>query len=45
MVPQTEILHCLKMYKISPKVEQFIEKTMETWTVGLTDGVKSLAEA
>ena len=28
MVPQTWILHCLKMYKISHEVINFIEQTM-----------------
>ena len=32
------------MYKISDQVQQFIEKTMETWKVELTAGVKTLAE-
>ena len=30
MVPQSWILHCLRMYKIPDQVVQFIEKTMET---------------
>ena len=32
------------MYKIPDQVVQFIEKTMETWTVDLTAGEKSFAE-
>ena len=31
MVPQTWIVHCLKMYKIPDQVIQFIKKNMETW--------------
>ena len=44
MVPQSWILHCLKMYKISHEVINFIEKTMKTWRVELTEGERSLAE-
>ena len=44
MVPKIWILHCLKMYKISHEVINFIEKTMQTWRVELTAGVRSLAE-
>ena len=44
MVPQSWILHCLKMYKISQEVINFIEKTMKNWRVELTVGGKSLAE-
>ena len=44
MVPQSWILHCLKMYKIPKQVIQFIEKTMEIWRVELTAGGKNLAE-
>ena len=40
MVPQSCILHCLKMYKTP---NQFIEKTMQTWRVELIAG-QSLAE-
>ena len=32
MVPQSWILHCLKMYKISNEVINFIEQTMKTWS-------------
>ena len=35
MVPQSLIILCLKMYKISHEVINFIEKTMQTWRVGL----------
>ena len=44
MVPQSWIIHCLKMYKISHEVINFIEKTMQTWRVELTAGGRSLAE-
>ena len=45
MVPQSWIINHFKMYKISHEVINFIDKTMNTWRVGLTAGVKSLAEA
>ena len=45
MVPQSWIINCFKMYKISHEVINFIEKTMKTWRVELTAGGKSLAEA
>ena len=44
MVPQSWIIHCLKIYKISHEVINFIEKTMQTWRVELTAGGRSLAE-
>ena len=44
LVPQSWILHCLKMYKISHEVINFIEKTMQTWRVELTTGGSRLAE-
>ena len=44
MVPQSWILHCLKMYKIPNEVIQFIENTIETRRVELTSGGKSLSE-
>ena len=44
MVPQSWILHCLKMYKIPNQVVQFIEKTIQTRRVELTEREKSLAE-
>ena len=44
MVPQSWILHCLKMYKISHEVISLIEKTMQTWRVELTVGGRGLAE-
>ena len=45
MAPQSWIINCLKMYKISDEVINFIEKTMKTWRVELTAGRRSLAEA
>ena len=44
MVPQIWIINCLKMYKISNDVINFIEKTMKNWKAELTAGGKSLAE-
>ena len=44
IVPQSWILHFLKMYKMSNQVVQIIEKIMQTWRVELTVGGKSLAE-
>ena len=44
MVPQSWIVDCLKMYKVSDKVKKFIEKTIENCRVELTAGEKSLAE-
>ena len=43
MVPQSWIINCLKMYKISHEVINFIEKTMKNWRDELTAGGKSLA--
>ena len=43
MVPQSWIIKCLKMYKIS-EVINFIKKTMKTWKVELTARGKSLTE-
>ena len=37
MVPQSWIINCLKMFKISDEVINFIEKTMKTWRVELTE--------
>ena len=42
MVPQSWIINCLEMYKISDEVINFIEKTLK---VELTAGERSLAEA
>ena len=44
MVPQSWIINCFKMYKISHEAIHFIEKTMKNWRVELTTGGKSLAE-
>ena len=44
MVPQSWIINCLKIYKISHEVINFIEKTMKTCTVELTAGGRSLAD-
>ena len=44
IVPQSWIIHCLKMYKISHEVINFIEKTMQNWRVELTAEGRSLAE-
>ena len=45
MGPQSRIINCLKMYKISDEVINFIKKTMKTWRVELIAEGKSLAEA
>ena len=45
IVPQSWIINCLKMYKISHEVLNFIEKIMKTWRVELTARGRSLAEA
>ena len=45
MFPQSWVLNCLKMYKISDEVKYFIEKTMQTWRVELTAVRKSSAKA
>ena len=44
MVPQSWIINCHKMYKISHEIINFIEKTMKNWRVELTAGGKSLAK-
>ena len=44
MVPQSWIIHCLKMNKISHEAINFIEKIMQTWRVELKAGGRSLAE-
>ena len=44
MVPQSWIINCLKIYKISHETINFIEKNMKNWRVELTEGGKSLAE-
>ena len=45
MVPQSWIINCLKIYKISHEVINSIEKTMKTWRVELTAGGRSFAGA
>ena len=44
MAPQSWIIFCLKMYKISHEVINFIEQTMKTWRVERTAGGRSIAE-
>ena len=44
MVPQSWIINCLKMYKISDEAINFIEKTMKTCRGKLTAGVRSFTE-
>ena len=44
MVPQSWIIHCLKMYKILHEVINFIEKIMQTWRGELAARGRSLAE-
>ena len=44
MVPQSWIINCLQMYKISYETINFIEKTMKNWRVELIAGRKSFAE-
>ena len=44
MVPQSWIIHRLKMYKTSDEVVSFIEKTMKTWKEEFSAGGRSLAE-
>ena len=44
MVPQSWMINCLKMYKISDEVINLIEKSMKTSKVELTTGGRSLAE-
>ena len=43
-VPQSWIIHCLKIYKISTEVIKLIEKNMENWRVDFTTGGNNLAE-
>ena len=45
MVPQSWIINCFKMNKISHELINFIEKIMKTLSVELTAGGRSLAEA
>ena len=42
MVPQSWIINCLKMYKISGKVIKFLKNSIENRKVELTAGGKSL---
>ena len=42
--PQSWIINCLKMYKITPEIINFIEKNMKNWRIELTAEGKSLAE-
>ena len=44
MVPQSWIINCLTMYKVSNEIINFIEKNMKNWRVELTAGGKSLTE-
>ena len=44
MVPQSWIINCLKMYKISHEIINFIEKNMKNWRVELTAWGKNLAK-
>ena len=44
MVPQSWIINCLKMYKISHETMNFIEKTMKNWRVELTAEQRPLSE-
>ena len=44
MVPQSWIIKCLKMYKISDEVINFIDKSMKTMKVELTAGGRCLTE-
>ena len=45
MVPQSWIINCHKMYKISYEVINFIDNTMKTRRVELTAGGRNIAEA
>ena len=42
---QQNWINCLKMYKISDEVINFIKKTMKTWKVELIVGDRNLTEA
>ena len=44
MVPQSWIINCLKMYKISQEILNFIEEIIKNWRVELIAGGRSLAE-
>ena len=43
-VPPSWIINCLRMYKISHEIINFIEKTMKSWRVELTVWGKSLTK-
>ena len=45
VVSPSWLINCLKMYKISHEVMNFIENTMKTWTLELTAGGGSSVEA
>ena len=45
VVPQSWIINCKNMYKISDEVMNIIEKTMKTWRVELTAGERNLPKA
>ena len=44
MTEKSWIINCLKMYKISHVVINFIEKTLKTWSMELTVGGRNLTE-
>ena len=45
LVPQSWIINCRKISKLSDEVINFIGKIVKTWRVEITAGGKSLAEA
>ena len=44
MIPKARIIECLKMYKISDKVVNFILKAMKNWRVELAIRGPTVAE-
>ena len=44
IVPQSWIIDCLRMYKISDKFVKFLTKSMKNWKVDLIAGGKTFAE-
>ena len=42
MFPQTWLIECLKMYKISDKIINFLAKAMKNWKVELSAGKQTL---
>ena len=44
MFSHSWIINCIKMYKISHEIINFMDKTMKTWRVELTVGGRSLSE-